>query len=408
MTIVEIAKKCGVGVSTVSRALNDHDDINPETKKKIMKVIRQTGYVPNNSARNLKRTDAKCIAVLIKGITNPFFAPMISIIEEETKKNGYALVLRHVGDGENEADVAVALEKEKRLRGIVFLGGNCFHQATKLKKLSVPVVFAATGNPVEGSINRSSYSSLAVDDRIESYNMVQYLISKGHRKIAIIAEGDEKKLSIGYKRLEGYLDALKAAGIPEKEERICLVDKVENLYSMENGYKATQKLLDKDDEFTAIFCVSDSLALGAMRALKDAGKRIPEDISIAGFDGLDMDNYLIPRLTTMQQPRELIAGETITLLFDIIEGKKQHQHVVFKGKRVLFVCGKKRFFAEEKGRFYHRQKDGLGCTTLFILDESQREEVNGYDMIIDYRPPMQKRVRSIKSVVRDIKKTKRR
>ena len=82
--------------------------------------------------------------------------------------------------------------------------------------------------------------------------------------------------------------------------------------------------------------------------------------------------------------------------------------VVFKGKRVLFVCGKKRFFAEEKGRFYHRQKDGLGCTTLFILDESQREEVNGYDMIIDYRPPMQKRVRSIKSVVRDIKKTKRR
>ncbi|WP_026503611.1 LacI family DNA-binding transcriptional regulator [Butyrivibrio sp. NC3005] len=334
MTIVEIAKKCGVGVSTVSRALNDHDDINPETKKKIMKVIRQTGYVPNNSARNLKRTDAKCIAVLIKGITNPFFAPMISIIEEETKKNGYALVLRHVGDGENEADVAVALEKEKRLRGIVFLGGNCFHQATKLKKLSVPVVFAATGNPVEGSINRSSYSSLAVDDRIESYNMVQYLISKGHRKIAIIAEGDEKKLSIGYKRLEGYLDALKAAGIPEKEERICLVDKVENLYSMENGYKATQKLLDKDDEFTAIFCVSDSLALGAMRALKDAGKRIPEDISIAGFDGLDMDNYLIPRLTTMQQPRELIAGETITLLFDIIEGKKQHQHVVFKGKLI--------------------------------------------------------------------------
>ena len=112
ITIKDIAKKCGVGVSTVSRALNNHPDINPETRSMILRVIEETGFIPNNSARNLKRTDAKCIAVLVKGITNPFFSNMIRIIEEETQRNKYALVLRHVEAQEDEMDVALELEKE--------------------------------------------------------------------------------------------------------------------------------------------------------------------------------------------------------------------------------------------------------------------------------------------------------
>ncbi len=107
ITIKDIAKKCGVGVSTVSRALNNHPDINPETRSMILGVIEETGFIPNNSARNLKRTDAKCIAVLVKGITNPFFSNMIRIIEEETQRNKYALVLRHVEAQEDEMDVAL-------------------------------------------------------------------------------------------------------------------------------------------------------------------------------------------------------------------------------------------------------------------------------------------------------------
>ena len=134
ITIVEIAKRCGVGVSTVSRAINNHSDINPETKKKIMAVIKETGYIPNNSARNLKRTDAKCIAVLVKGITNPFFSPMIEVVEHETEKRGYALVLRHVEAYEDEVDVALELEKEKRLRGIIFMGGSTKHASDKVKQ----------------------------------------------------------------------------------------------------------------------------------------------------------------------------------------------------------------------------------------------------------------------------------
>ena len=135
-TIKDIAKICGVGVSTVSRAINDHPDINSETKEKIMNAIQEYGYVPNDSARNLKRVDAKAIAVLVKGIANPFFTSMITVIEQECKKRHYSMELSHVEADENEVDVAQKVVKEKRLRGIIFLGGLFSHSEEKLKKLA--------------------------------------------------------------------------------------------------------------------------------------------------------------------------------------------------------------------------------------------------------------------------------
>ena len=139
ITIKDIAKRCGVGISTVSRAINNHPDINPETKQMVMDVIKETGYIPNNSARNLKRTDAKCIAILIKGITNPFFSPVIQIVEAQVQKKKYAMVMQHVESYENELDVALELVKEKRLRGIIFLGGAYQHDQQQLAKLNVPL-----------------------------------------------------------------------------------------------------------------------------------------------------------------------------------------------------------------------------------------------------------------------------
>ena len=111
LTIKDIARKCGVGISTVSRAINNHPDISPETRKMVMEVIKETGFIPNNSARNLKRVDAKCIAVLIKGITNPFFGPAIQIIEKQAQKKKYALVIQHVDAYGNELEVALHLVK---------------------------------------------------------------------------------------------------------------------------------------------------------------------------------------------------------------------------------------------------------------------------------------------------------
>lgn len=332
ITIKDVAKKCGVGVSTVSRAINNHPDINPVTKQMIMDVIQRSGYIPNNSARNLKRADAKSIAVLIKGITNPFFSKMVKIIEEETQKKRYSMELRHVESYEDEVDIALELVKEKRLRGIIFLGGYFSHSEEKLEKLGVPFVFGTVGAPPE-NISRASYSDVAVDDFKESKKMTDYLIELGHKDIAIIA-AEPGDLSIGKLRLAGYSEALRKKGIPVKDELIRKVTDNSDTYSMENGYQATKQLIESGERFTAIYAIADSLAIGAIRALQDAGLRVPEDISVAGYDGIELGDYIMPRLTTLRQPVEEMARQTIKLLFHIISGKEEHQHIVYAGELV--------------------------------------------------------------------------
>ncbi len=331
ITIVEIAKRCGVGVSTVSRAINNHSDINPETKKRIMAVIKETGYIPNNSARNLKRTDAKCIAVLVKGITNPFFAPMIEVVEQEVDKRGYALVLRHVEAYENEVDVALELEKEKRLRGIIFMGGSAKHPADKMKQIGVPFVFATIGSGISEDFNRNAYSTVSVDDENESYKMVEHLIKMGHKRIAIMTEGSDTP-SVVQLRLKGYIKALKAGGIKVDDKLIRYVDK--RIYTMENGYDTAKALIDSGEKFTALYCISDVLAVGALRAFADAGIRVPEDVSVAGFDGQELSQFCIPRLTTIRQPLVDISKETIRLIFDIIDKESGHRHIIFPGELI--------------------------------------------------------------------------
>lgn len=332
ITIKDIARICNVGVSTVSRAINNHPDINPETKKKVMEIIRQYGYIPNNSARNLKRTDAKCIAVLVKGMSNPFFADMIRVMEDYIQRKKYAMVLRHVEFYEDEVDIALELIKEKRLRGLVFLGGYFVHAKEKLEKLQVPFILSTVGCPPE-NMSRNLYSSLSVDDEMESRRMTDYLIGRGHRRIAILA-AKEDDASIGRLRLQGYKRALLENGIPINEKLICPMGDEADSYSMEMGYLITQRLLDSGEPFDAIFAISDVMAIGACRALHEAGLEVPRDVSMAGFDGLKMCEYFIPSITTIRQPAEEMAKETMELLFNIISGKKQHQHQIFAGELV--------------------------------------------------------------------------
>ena len=329
-TIKDIAKACWVGVSTVSRAINNHPDINPETKKMIMDVIDETGFIPNNSARNLKRTDAKCIAVLVKGITNPFFSGMIRIIEEEMQKEKYTLVLRHVEAYEDSVKVALEIEKEKRIRGIIFLGGSFYHLEERLGKLKVPFVFTAIGIGMTEQTNNLLFSNVTVDDRIESQKMTEYLLSLGHRNIAMITEGSEDP-SVAQLRLDGFRMAYHDAGLKVNEKLIRFVDKNIEHYSMENGYQTTKRLLESGEKFTAIFAAADIWAIGACRALYEAGLKVPEDVSVAGYDGIDLGDYYIPKLTTVKQPDGEIANTAVRLLLDVIAGKCENKYIVLPG-----------------------------------------------------------------------------
>ena len=331
ITIKEVAKLCGVGVSTVSRAMNNHPDINEETKQKILDTIKKYNYVPNNSARNLKRSDSNTIAVLIKGISNPFFGNMIQVLEREVKKKKYSFVLQHVEEDEDEVELAIQLEKEKRLKGIVFLGGMSSHREEKLHQLTVPYVIS-TGN-MQLPEDASRCASVSIDDEKESYRIVDYLCRCGHQRIVILTASKED-VSIGKCRLAGYRKALEAHGIPYDESRVIFSRKDAKTYSIENGYQMTKELLNRGEEFSCIYAISDTMAVGACKAIFDAGKRITEDYSVAGFDGLEMAAYYQPSITTICQPREEMAAETIRILFDLIKKKTVETKQIFEAKLV--------------------------------------------------------------------------
>ncbi len=334
VTIVDVARLSGVAVSTVSRVINGHVDVSAKTREKVIAVIEETGYVPNDSARNLKRTDAKCIGLVIKGITNPFYSPMIDIIEKEIDRQGYALVLRHASADEDEADVALELENEKRLRGIIFLGGGSDQSIEKLRGLKIPAVFSTIGASILDENVVAEYSTVSVDDRLEARHITQYLINLGHENIAIITEAMGRR-SVGHLRLEGYRDAFSIRDRAPKEDLIFYVDQNVEHFSIENGYHTTQRILASGKNVTAIFCVTDLLAIGALRAIADAGLKVPEDISVCGFDGMELGKYTNPRLTTIGQPLDQISIETVKLLYDLIESRSSHRHIVFPGELII-------------------------------------------------------------------------
>lgn len=331
-TIKDIAKECGVGVSTVSRAINNHPDINQKTKQMIMKVVAEKNFTPNTSARNLKKTESNTIAILIKGLANPLFHQMLDIFQREILSNNYDFIFQRVGSKEDELEIAVDIIKEKKIKGVVFLGGNFTHTENELKRISIPYVLS-TISPSR-VISDEIYSSISVDDVAESYKMTEYLCSLGHKKIAILLSDVEDE-SVGNLRLRGYKEALTDYGIRPDSRLIRYSSDIEDSYSMDNGYKLANELMNDGCEFTAVFATADKIAVGAAKAFIEKGLRIPEDISVAGFDGLDIAKYYSPSITTIKQPVEDMARATIQLLFSLISGDAQNCHEIFSGELIV-------------------------------------------------------------------------
>ena len=200
-----------------------------------------------------------------------------------------------------------------------------------MNQLNIPVIFATIGSDISDELSINAYSTVSIDDVQESRKMVEYLISLGHRKIAILTEGNNES-SIVKLRFDGYCDALRRNNIEIDDRLIKYVDK--RIYTMKNGYETTKTLIESGVKFTALFCISDVLAMGALRAFADAGIRVPEDVSVAGFDGQEMSQFTVPRLTTIRQPLSDISEETMRLIFDLIEEKRGHKHLTFPGELI--------------------------------------------------------------------------
>ena len=274
VTIKDIARESGYSISTVSRVLNHRNDVSPDAKKKIEEVVEKFHFVPNNNAKHLKQSNTKTIVVLVKGISNMLFSNIV-----------------------------------------LFLGGNPEFFKQGFAKVDVPSVLVtnrANNLPFE------NLSSVATDDIAAGKCAVDALLEAGHDKIGIIG-GDPVKSYTSHQRYLGCKESFAEHG-KEMDLEVCY-EKAR--FSFDSAYRAMKRLVEKYPDLTAVFAMSDVMAIGAIRALRDMDYRVPEDISVIGFDGTVLAEYYNPKLATIRQQYQTLAVRSVEILFGQIELKKE-------------------------------------------------------------------------------------
>lgn len=324
MTIKDIARQCGVSVSTVSRVLNDRPDVSPAVRAAVLEAVRSSNYVPNNSARDLVKVTSDAVGLIVRGVSNPFYTDIIKAVEREIDAAGYTMVMQQIGIAEDEIARGALMEREKKLRGIIFLGGRSDCTPEDLGTITVPFVCCSFTNSF-GTLSKSEYSSVSIEDVETANRAVRELHRLGHRRIAALVSATDDR-SISELRYHGYARALREFGLePEPELVACA-----GSFGMHDAYAATQRLLDSGAEFTAIFAISDMMAIAAIKALEDRGRSVPESCSVIAIDGLELSEFTRPTLTTLCQPRERMGAESVRILMEMIEGRGGNRQVLLE------------------------------------------------------------------------------
>lgn len=318
MTIKDLAAKTGYAVGTVSRVLNNHPNVSERARAAILAAVEESGFQRNANARQLKQTHATTILVIVKGNGNALFATMVETIQNLLRGTRYALHVDYLHDADNEVRRARVLIREKKALGVIFLGGNLDNFRADFESLGVPGVLV-TNNAADLSL--ANLSSVCIDDRKAAFQAVQTLISLGHRKIAVVG-GHRTDSDTCRMRWEGVREAMDSQGLPIDAE----ADYASAYFSPEGGCTGATELLRRGREFTALLTMSDLMAMGVIRALTDRGLRVPEDVSVISFDGLPLGEYLVPRLSTVDQPGPAMARRSLELLLGAIENGAAAMH----------------------------------------------------------------------------------
>lgn len=321
VTIKDIAKLSGYGVSTVSRALNGHPDVSEETKKKINKIVKKYNYVPNANARQLKQNVSKNILIIVKGSFNLFFSTIIEHIQVATDKAGISAIVHYIDEDDNEVKMAHRLCIEQKPIGIIFLGGNINFFKDDFSGIKIPCVLSIT---YAKGLGFDNLSSVSVDDAGGAEKAIDLFFESGHERIGIIS-GEFEIANAGLLRLDGCKKSF-----IKHNSNFDTNAYVESKFSISAAYEATKTLISRNKDITAIFAMSDIMGMGAIRALTDLGKRVPEDVSVIGFDGIELASYYTPRLTTISQPEKEIAAISIKLLINMIEKNEPANHVLLE------------------------------------------------------------------------------
>ena len=319
MTIKDIARLSGVGVTTVSRVLNDHPDVSEETRRRVLAVVAEQGFQPHTNARHLKQQTSASIAIIVKGTMNMLFAELMERCQQLLQDAGQNAAVYYLDEDANEVVYAVQLCRERKPLGILFLGGDLEFFQAEFGHITVPCVLLTNS---ARELDFPNLSSLTTDDEEAAYRVVRYLADQGHRDIGLLG-GNWSCTQISYRRVLGCQRAFDELSLPFDARR-CEPCR----YSFSDAYDTTKRLLGRCPELTALFCVSDVMALGAIRAIHDLGRRVPRDISVVGYDGIPLSRFSVPRLTTVRQDTQQLARQGVDLLLRNLQRPRPPVHEV--------------------------------------------------------------------------------
>ncbi len=316
----DVAKHADVSVSTVSYVLNNSGPVGASRRARVIEAVRALDYTPNESARNLKRRSASTIGLVVPDLANQFFALVTEGVERAAAERDVLVVLCAPEATERPISHHAKLLRSQRLDGVVYLSGIGTSPSLILELAqSGPVVL------VDERISGFDLPAVVSDGRLGAREVASYVLGKGHKRLAII--GGPEALWTAEQRLAGYREAIAAAGLDREA-----VPELVGDYRMESGFSLAQQALSVPPKQrpTALLCANDLMAIGALEYCKSAGIRVPEDVSIAGFDDVPIASLLTPRLTTVSQPAREMGYQAATVLFEMLgEENNQPAHEPF-------------------------------------------------------------------------------
>lgn len=311
VTLHDVAALAGVSIKTVSNVINDYPHIRPATRAKVEAAIDELGYTPNLTARNLRSGRTGAIALALPDLGLAYFAELAAEVIREAEAAGVVVLVEQTGADRTRELELLRSPRLKLTDGLIFspLGMGQDDAAA----LAVPYPMVVLGERIfDGPADHVTMRNVEA-----ARAATEYLIAAGRRRIAVVGAHEGEIIGSAGLRLRGYREALEAAGIPYDDEIVGYT----TLWHRANGADSMRELLSRGVRFDAVFGLNDTLALGAMRVLQEAGLRVPEDVAVVGFDGLDEAEYSIPSLTTVDPGREWIARTAVTTLLERIAGK---------------------------------------------------------------------------------------
>lgn len=309
VTIQQVAREAGVSVATVSRVINNSEVVTENTREIVLNTIKRLNYKPNLIGRNLRRKETKLALILLPSISNPFYSTIVKGAEDIAHENGYNIMLCNTNSDINRERVYIELLKNKLADGLIFMASEADKDELSDLAKKYPVVQCCEYK--EGS----SAPHVSIDNLSAANRIVMHLIDLGHRRIGMIS-GNNEFVSTR-QREAGYRKALENSGI---EFDISLIK--HGNYGFKSGLRAAKQLLSIEKRPTAIFAISDSMAVGAIRAIKESGYKVPGDIAVAGFDNISFASMCEPPLTTISQPKYDLGCTAMEMLLKQIQGKK--------------------------------------------------------------------------------------